>query len=367
MKYNKDALKKNLTIEEVYELMADLGAEPTIKNDYIVCKTICHNHDLAEASHKLYYYSNTQLFHCYTGCGDATFDIYDLILKVNKLAGNANFSLSRAITFVARYFGYTPETFEFEEDTEVNKDWQIINAYKRKKEEEQNQTVELKVFDEKILQYFPQPHIIPWEKEGISFDVMRKRGICYDPINEGIIIPHYDIDGKLIGIRERTLVKENEVYGKYRPAILNGVMYNHPLSFALYNLNNSKEAISRIQKAIVFEGQKSTLLYASYFGTESDISVACCGSNLIKYQVNLLLSLGVKEIIIALDKQFQEIGDEEWQKWVIKLKTIYNKYGSYVNISYMFDKKGILNYKSSPIDEGKDKFIKLFQERVRIE
>ena len=68
-----------------------------------------------------------------------------------------------------------------------------------------------------------------------------------------------------------------------------------------------------------------------------------------------------------MDKQFQEIGDEEWQKWVIKLKTIYNKYGSYVNISYMFDKKGILNYKSSPIDEGKDKFIKLFQERVRIE
>jgi hypothetical protein len=254
MKYDKDALKKNLTIEEIYELMADLGAEPIIKNDYIVCKTICHNHDLAEASHKLYYYSNTQLFHCYTGCGDATFDIYDLILKVNKLAGNANFSLSRAITFVARYFGYTPETFEFEEDTEVNKDWQIIKAYKRKKEEEQNQTVELKVFDAKILQHFPQPHIIPWEKEGISFDVMRKRGICYDPINEGIIIPHYDIDGKLIGIRERTLVKENEVYGKYRPAILNGTMYNHPLSFALYNLNNSKKAISHIQKAIVFEG-----------------------------------------------------------------------------------------------------------------
>ena len=52
--------------------------------------------------------------------------------------------------------------------------------------------------------------------------------------------------------------------------------------------------------------------------------MACCGSNLINYQVKLLLSLGVKEIIIALDKQFQKIGDNEWQKWVIKLKTLYD-------------------------------------------
>lgn len=113
--------------------------------------------------------------------------------------------------------------------------------------------------------------------------------------------------------------------------------------------------------------EKSCLKYASYFGKDADISVACCGSNLINYQVKLLLSLGVKEIIIALDKQFQEIGDQEWQKWVIKLKTIYNKYGNYVNISYMFDKTGLLGYKDSPIDCGKNKFIELFKNRIIIE
>ena len=79
------------------------------------------------------------------------------------------------------------------------------------------------------------------------------------------------------------------------------------------------------------------------------------------------MSIGVKEIIIALDKQFQKVGDEEWIKWTAKLKTIYNKYGSYVNISYMFDLKDMLNYKSSPIDEGKEKFLQLFKERIRIE
>ena len=83
-KYDKDTLKENLSIEEVFDLVSELGGEPILKDNCIICKTICHNSDLTNASHKLYYYSNTHLFHCYTGCGDASFDIYDLVLRVNK-------------------------------------------------------------------------------------------------------------------------------------------------------------------------------------------------------------------------------------------------------------------------------------------
>jgi hypothetical protein len=366
-KYDKEELKKELTLEQIYDLLTELGAEPILKDNCIICKTICHNSDLANASHKLYYYPNTHLFHCYTGCGDASFDIYDLVLRVNKTAGLQNFTLSKAITFVARYFGYTVDTFNFEDNQETTEDWKIINNYKRNKEKNQPQIVELKTYNNKILRHLPHPHIIPWEREGIAFDIIKSRGICYNPISEGIVIPHYDINGNLIGIRERTLIKENEINGKYRPAIINGKMYNHPLGFALYNLNNSKEAISRFKIAIVYEGEKSCLKHASYFGKESDISVACCGSNLINYQVKLLLSLGVKEIVIAFDKQFQEIGDEEWQKWIIKLKTLYHKYNGYVNISFLFDKDNLLGYKDSPIDCSKETFIKLFNNRIILE
>jgi len=95
--------------------------------------------------------------------------------------------------------------------------------------------------------------------------------------------------------------------------------------------------------------------------------VACCGSNLINAQFLLLYSLGVKEIVIAFDKQFQEIGDREWKEWTTKLKSIYNKYGSYVLISFVFDKENLLEYKDSPIDKGKDIFLKLFSNRVTIE
>ena len=119
-----------------------------------------------------------------------------------------------------------------------------------------------------------------------------------------------------------------------------------------------------MKKVIVFEGEKSPLLYESYFGMENDISVACCGSNLSSYQVKLLLDLGVEEIIIAFDKQFKELGDEEHKGWVKKLKDINNKYSKQVKISFMFDKWGLLNYKDSPIDAGPEKFLELFKKRI---
>ena len=141
-------------------------------------------------------------------------------------------------------------------------------------------------------------------------------------------------------------------------------MYNHPLGFALYNLNFSKENIRTFQKAVVFEGEKSSLLYGSYFGLDNDISVAVCGSNLINHQVDLLLSLGVKEIIVAFDKQFKESGDDEFKRWTQKLTDIHRKYSPKVQISFMFDKWNLLGYKDSPIDQGADTFMKLFKDRI---
>ena len=82
------------------------------------------------------------------------------------------------------------------------------------------------------------------------------------------------------------------------------------------------------------------------------------------YQVKLLLSLGVKEIIVAFDKQFITIGDDEWKRWTKKLTDIHNKYGAYTQISFMFDRWDLLQYKSSPIDEGKDTFMELFKRRI---
>ena len=359
----KNDIKNQLTIEQVMDLVAELGGEPRLQQggEFFTAKTICHGGN----SHKLYYYDNTKLFRCYTECSPEIFDIYELVRKVNARQ-NSEWTLPHAINYVASYFGLAILTNDFENEQTKLQDWQILNKYNKINSIESNekQRVEMKFYDEKILKYLPHPHILPWEEEGITYEVCESRGICYNPASQGIVIPHYDINGNLIGIRERTLIKEEEQYGKYKPAILNGQMYNHPLGFALYNLNFSKDTIKIMQKAIVFEGEKSALKFASFFGSENDISVAVCGSSLINYQVELLLSLGVKEIIIAFDKQFEDINSDEGKRWVKKLRDIHKKYSPKCQISFMFDKTGILEYKNSPIDQGPDIFMKLLKERI---
>lgn len=363
MKEYSIELKNNLTIEQVMDLVAELGGEPRMQpgGEYFTARTICHGGD----SHKLYYYNNTHLFKCYTYCSPEIFDIFELVRKVNSRQ-NSEWSLPHAVSYVASYFGISNENFDFSNGQKELQDWKIINKYNKINSigEIKKQRVEMKFYDDSILKHLPRPHIEPWEREGITYEVMMNRGICYNPVSHGIVIPHYDMDGNLIGIRERTLIKEEEQYGKYKPAILDGNMYNHPLGFALYNLNFSKENIKSFQKAIVFEGEKSPLLYSSYFGLDNDISVAVCGSNLINHQVDLLISLGVKEIIVAFDKQFKEIGDEEFKRWTQKLTDIHRKYSPRVQISFMFDKWGLLGYKDSPIDKGMDIFLTLFKDRI---
>jgi len=46
---------------------------------------------------------------------------------------------------------------------------------------------------------------------------------------------------------------------------------------------------------------------------------------------------------------------------IIKL---HNKNKNYVKMSFIFDKNKITNYKDSPIDESKEKFLQLFKERI---
>lgn len=356
--YSKEDLEKiknDLTMEQIEELLISLGAEPHRQSNIIISRTVCHGGH----SHKLFYYDNTKLFRCYTECSD-TFDVFQLIMKVKE-----NIQLPQALRYILNFFNLTDTYNEINYEDTLS-DWNVLKKYLKNNEQKEKQIVEFKFYEDTYLKHLPTPRILPWEQEGISKEVIKNKKICYNPSSQAIVIPHYDKDNHLIGIRERTLIKENEKYGKYRPSILNYQMFNHPLGFNCYNLNFSKENIKKIKKAIVFEGEKSSLLYASYFGEENDISVAVCGSNISFYQFKDLLSLGIDELIIAFDKDFETIGDDRWGTQVKKLKELNNKFSPFCKVSFLFDKKNLLGLKCSPIDCGKDTFLTLFKERVTI-
>jgi len=354
-KYDIEQIKEDLTIEQIQDLVAELGGEPQARGNILVCKTICHGGD----SHKLYYYDNSHLFHCYTGCENPSFDIFELVRKVHQC------ELPQAIEYVAVYFNITGEEISYESETVINDYLKNLQDYDRIKNIDlTNQTVELKVYDDKFLKNFPHPLIKPWIEDNITEEAMNRFEIAYDPKNIGVIIPHRDINGNLIGVRERTLIKENaEKYGKYRPMKIGKKMYNHPLSFSLYGIYQNKDNIKRAKKAIVVEGEKSVLQLDNILGSDNNIGVACCGSNLIAYQVSLLQSLGVEEIIVALDRQYKKLNDKEHKKLVKNLKSIDRKYGNFIKITFMFDLSNDLPYKASPSDAGKQIFMKLFKER----
>jgi hypothetical protein len=362
--FDKYKIREQLSLDDVFTLLQEWGGDPEYSSFGILCATICHNPP-GEGSKKLYYYSNTGLFRCYTGCENSTFDIFELVIKIAKIQWNKDYDLNEAIRWISLRL-HLSGTYE-DVDTEALEDWKILANYDRIQETEiKDKNVILKEYDDIILSRFNYTvSIDPWIKEGINKSTLKQAQIGFYPGGDQITIPHFDINGRLIGLRGRSLCSsESELYGKYRPLKINNQLYNHPLGFNLYNLNNSKENINLLSKAIVFESEKSALKYASYFGIENDISVACCGFNLSLYQVELLLNNNAKEIVIAFDRDFSEKGDEVFKKQVKYLKSLHKRYHNDVLISFIFDKHMKLLTKDSPIDRGKELFLELFKERI---
>ena len=363
--FDKSEIRSNLSLDNIFDLLQEWGGDPEYTDFGILSTTICHNVP-GEGSKKLYYYENSGLFRCYTGC-DASFDIFELTIKVFEIQHNRKMDLNDAVRYIAAKHGYGGRLEDSPEENEMQ-DWAILSNYDRIQNVElgEKKVITLKEYDDIILTRFNYDlKIGPWLREGISQEAIEQARIGFYPGGDQITIPHFDADGRFVGLRGRTLsAHEGELYGKYRPLRVNKLMYNHPLGMNLYNLNNSKNAIRIIKKAIVFEGEKSCLLYKSYFGIDNDISVACCGSSLSAYQIQLLIENGAEEIIVAFDRQFQEIGDKEFKHLKANLLKLYNKYKNFVKITFIFDKNMITGYKDSPIDCGPDIFLQLFKERI---
>lgn len=353
MSYSKEEVKEYIELEDIYTILDYYNAEPQMFGDYITAITICHGGD----SRKLYYYDNTKLFKCFTGdCG--TFDIFELVQKLEGIQ-----DLNKAIYFVVNFLNL--QTYLEEVDlTSTSEDWKLFNRYNKIKDISVNKDKVNLPEIPNYIRHYPSFNIQPWEQEFIPREVIDFMGIKYDPIDGNILIPHKDENNRLIGIRKRTLVQENEQYGKYRPASISGHLCNHPLSFNLYGLNIAKHNIKILETAIVLESEKAALQAMNYLGIEGTIAVGMCGSSLSKYQFQLLLDSGAKEICIGLDRDFHENGDEDSQNLINKLEKLYHKYSTYANISFLYDKENLLKYKASPTDCGKEIFMYLWRNRI---
>ena len=339
----------NLDTDSVIHLMTELGADRyDDRGDFVIFPTICHNLESSEASMKLYFYKKNKMFVCYTECGSMS------IFK-----------------FLRTYYEERQIEYDWYQDIyEVvcncssfkQKEGFIKPVYKSLKERYSitRKEVQLPEYSPNVLDCFIKHYPPEWLNDGISKLAMDKFNISYSISQNKIIIPHYDIDGRLVGIRGRALNEwEVENVGKYAPIRIENTWYKHPLSMNLYGLNINRKNIRAHGLCFLFESEKAVMQMENFH--LPNCSAAVCGSNFNKYQLNILMkTCAPHEIILCFDKE--ELPGED--KYFNKLWNICQKYKNYCNFSFVYDREGLLDLKDSPTDKGEETFIKLIGKRV---
>lgn len=348
----------SITLEDVKTFLESLGVDQIAvyeEKGYIVCPTICHNPIDEAESMKLYWYQNNKIFRCYTECNEAMsiFTLYQKFMRINY----HSVSFEEAIDYVKKCLHNIIISGA--------KKYKPIIDFEKYKFDSAVPT--LTEYPKEMLSYFIPYHHPSWLRDGIQPDVMDKFNIGFLLAQNKITIPHFDINGRLVGIRARSLdAEEIEQFGKYRPVQIGNTLYSHPLHFNLYGIYEHKLAIQKRRSAIIVEGEKSVLLDDGYYNKISN-TVACCGSNINKFQINLLSNmLGVNEITIAFDKEYKDWRSDEAYNYRLKIENICKKYSSQAVFYYIWDMDNLLDYKDSPFDKGKEVFEELYRHRIRV-
>lgn len=192
---------------------------------------------------------------------------------------------------------------------------------------------------------FDKEKLQVWANEGIDFETMKFFGVAYDSFSNRIVFPIKSYQGDIINVCGRTLDKDFKVNGLRK--------YTYFKQFGgsldtLYGFSDNKSAILESKEVIIFEGSKSVMLAHSW---EIHNSCALLTSHLNPQQFIFLIQLGVK-VVFALDKEIDIYKDHQIQKL-----------SRYVPIEYIKDTQNILEEKMSPVDAGKENFLKLYNER----
>lgn len=350
-----EELKKQLTINMIKDCIFKMGGVIFYEDEeVIIMNTFCHG---GKSANKLYFYKDSKCFHCYTDCG-CSFDIIELVCKNKKL------KLNDSISWIAKETGISlnKNGFGIKEDSSTIQDWEFINniriRYKNKSTKNYN------YYNTNILNIFQEIYSSEWIEEGISVDTMRKYNILYSTAQQKIIIPHYDIHNGLLGIRGRAMLEEDVKNGKYTPYYHKETMYNHPLGQYLYGLHLNKNTIQKKRKIMLVESEKSVMQSDTMFG-DDNFTVALCGKNLTNFQRDIILSLGVDEVIIGMDKQWSN--NEEMEKWAIYIRDkIITKLAPYVVVSVLWDTENLLQTKDSPTDRGIENLLYLMNNKIYV-
>ena len=346
---NTKALKEQLNTDQIITLLESLGAElREERSDHLIFTSICHHLNASEHKAKLYYYTNTHSFFCFS-CSQS-YDIFSLIEEVWNLR-DIEFYFGDIVNFITSTLGISQSDFNPKQNLSWRDDLRLFTIAK-------SMTKHAQIYPLSDLNRFVDKLPYSWIKEGISVDTMQKYHIGYYPLLDCTTIPVFDKEGELLGIRGRFWRKEDIELGKYRPIWTLERDYKLPTGNLLYGLYQNQEWIKQTHEVKLFEGEKSVMQMEGIL--EQNNSVAMFGCNLSKMQLQQLIELEVERYVVCLDKWGSEDDKARWRKDVDKIVKMCKPYGEVIVV----EDNGILDWKDSPSDKGKEVWDKLYKNSI---
>ena len=345
------SLKSQLTDDRIIELMDAMGA-PLMKADSnnLIFPSICHHGaDCQVHKPRLYYYIESQSWFCFV-CHFSG-DTISLVQHVKHLDFN------QAVSYICSILHL--QIGQIEQNNQLD-NWAELRRFLPNAEPEPDK---LLTYDKSILSLFDHLYPQEWLDYGISADILDKFGIGWYARQACISIPVL-FNGQLVGVRGRYTREQDVAKGKYRPiCILDGQVLKLATSQVMYGYDQNKAAIEKSRQVVLFESEKS-VLKAPQYGIDNALAVF--GSNISKQHIQLLLELGVNDVVLCMDSDYKQVGDDEFKFFVVKMKKLAAKLKPYCSVSIVYNNQGYDMYKCNMMDIPYEQAMKLWESRVKV-
>lgn len=186
--------------------------------------------------------------------------------------------------------------------------------------------------------------------DNISIETQFKFNIKYDSTENRIVVPWFNKKGNLVGITGRYNFNEIGNNPKWK------ALENFPKGNYLYGLYENFENIKKEEYVIIGESEKFVLQLDS-MGYNNGLALGNC--IITNKQANIIKSLPVKKIILALDE------DRNAEHILVQCEKIQGGIFNSKEIYCIYDKDNIVlpkDSKCSPTDLGKENFEKLLKD-----
>jgi len=333
LKYSQEALEE---MADQIDLLEYAGhSVDFVKHSGNTYFAVCPFHYEKTAS--LAVNTDENFWHCF-GCGRSG-NIYKWIQLTEGLTFDQSVKKVASITNSDIHDYVESETMSF---------YKLLNRLSKPK---QNVIIDRTILDidkdynQKFIDEVPQE----WIDEGISAEEMKKYEIRVDPMSNRIVYPVRDTEFNMIGVKGRTRFKN------YKDLKIMKYMNYNRIGILNYftGAMQASDYIKETKEIIIVEGLKSVMKLDG-FGFHNAVSAET--STLSEYQVELLIRMQVRDVVIAFDK---DVRLQKIQECTRLLKR-------FTNVYVVYDKWGLLQDKDSPCDQGREVWGTLYERRFRI-